>query len=127
MAFTYDPTTNLGYVRLLISDTDASSYTFTDEELTAFLAKQEQNVYLAAAEAFGSIVRARSMQSKSISREGYSSSEYSISELKSMIEDLKQQAITAGGLQSTELGLTDDHMESYRPGWRSVNDTESIK
>jgi hypothetical protein len=39
MAFTYDLTTTLGQVRLLASDTDASSYDFEDAEI-AFIQTQ---------------------------------------------------------------------------------------
>ncbi len=38
MAFTYDATTDIGKVRLLITDTDSSSPIFQNEEIDAFLA-----------------------------------------------------------------------------------------
>ena len=38
---TYDPTTDLGYVRLLIDDTDSTDYHFEDAEITAFLSQTE--------------------------------------------------------------------------------------
>ncbi len=37
MAATYDPDTDRGKVRLLISDVDTASATFTDEEIDTFL------------------------------------------------------------------------------------------
>ena len=37
MAFTYDLTTDIGKVRLLISDSDVTSFHFTDEEILVFL------------------------------------------------------------------------------------------
>jgi len=55
MAFTYDPTTSLGQVRLLISDTDATAAIFEDAEITAFLTLESSNVYLAAAQALDTI------------------------------------------------------------------------
>jgi len=54
MTATYDITTAVGKVRLVISDTDvtpASDAVFTDEELTYFLTEQSSNVNLAAADA----------------------------------------------------------------------------
>jgi len=52
MAATYDLNTNIGKVRLLISDTDVTPATdahFTDEEITAFLTMASRSIYLAAA------------------------------------------------------------------------------
>lgn len=37
MAFSYDPTTPIGRVRLLIPDTKPDAYVFDDDELSAFL------------------------------------------------------------------------------------------
>jgi len=51
MAFTYDVTTNRGRVRLLIADTDATSYIFEDAEIDAFLTMQGSVVFLSAAQA----------------------------------------------------------------------------
>lgn len=54
MAFTYDPTTNRGKVRLRIGDTNTSDATlqiFTDAEIDAFLTMKSSNVAAAAASA----------------------------------------------------------------------------
>lgn len=52
MSFTYDTTTSRGRVRLLVTDTDSSSYLFEDAEIDAFLAlAPESSVYRAAAQA----------------------------------------------------------------------------
>ena len=58
MAFTYDPTTDRGRVRLLVADTndaDATLQIFTDAEIDAFLDLNDQAVLLAAAMAAESI------------------------------------------------------------------------
>ena len=58
MAFTYDTTTTRGRVRLLIADTDTSDSTkqiFTDSEIDAFLALENNEVYGAAAAACESL------------------------------------------------------------------------
>lgn len=49
MAATYDLATDIGKVRLLISDTDVAAAYFTDEEITAFLTMASDSVRLAAA------------------------------------------------------------------------------
>lgn len=52
MAFTYSTTTNRGRVRLLLSDTDtvtAANQIFDDDEIDAFLALEDNDVYSAAA------------------------------------------------------------------------------
>lgn len=54
MTATYNITTVVGQVRLMIGDTDvhdASDAVFTDEELTYFLTKHSNSVPLAAADA----------------------------------------------------------------------------
>jgi hypothetical protein len=118
----YDPSTNAGKVRMLIGDTTITDHIFTDAEVTTLLTMAEQNVYLAAALAFGTIVRTRALLAKKIKREGYESEEHALTELRQMVKDLQEQAITIGGLQTVELGLTDEHFESFRPGWRNLND-----
>lgn len=47
----YDPTTDNGRVRLLITDTDYTNLIFEDVEITAFLAINGGNILLAAAQA----------------------------------------------------------------------------
>ena len=52
--WTYDLTTNVGKIRLIIGDTDidpTSDAVFTDEELTYFLTVNSNNITLAAADA----------------------------------------------------------------------------
>jgi len=49
MAFTYDVTTDRGAVRLLVSDTSATGYTWEDAEVDAMLSKASDNVWDAAA------------------------------------------------------------------------------
>lgn len=121
MAFTYDLTNDIGKVRLMISDTVSTDYIFTDEEIQAFLSMQENNLYLTAAQAYGTIIRSRALLSRAVSREGYSSQEHALSELRQLVKDLEQQAITAGGIQTADFKITDEHFEGYRPGYRDLN------
>lgn len=49
MAFTYDPATPAGRVRLHLADTDAAAYAFEDDEIDAFLDLAGGDVYRASA------------------------------------------------------------------------------
>lgn len=55
MAFTYDVSTDIGKVRLLISDTKEADLLFQDEEIQAFLDLNAANVKRAAAQALDSM------------------------------------------------------------------------
>lgn len=55
MAFTYDPSTDLGKVRLLARDTVQASALFTDAEIQALLDLQSGNVKLAGADALDAV------------------------------------------------------------------------
>lgn len=49
MSATFDLTTSVGKVRLLIPDPDISSPLFTDEEIVTFLSLEKQGIFRAAA------------------------------------------------------------------------------
>jgi hypothetical protein len=51
MTFTYDPATLLGKTRLYCQDTVTAGAIFTDAEIQAFLDANDQDAYLAAADA----------------------------------------------------------------------------
>lgn len=61
-----DPTTAVGQVRLLISDTDEDNLVFSDAEISAFLALEGASVRLAAAQALDTIASNEVMVSKVI-------------------------------------------------------------
>lgn len=54
-AFTYDLTTDIGKIRLFTTDTDASDYIYSDEELGVFLSLFAGSPMLAAAAALDAI------------------------------------------------------------------------
>lgn len=69
MPSTYDIKTNVGKVRLLISDVggkDGSSFIFNDEEVETFLLLSEENLRYAAAEALRTIAANETMVMKAI-------------------------------------------------------------
>lgn len=59
MAATYDLTTNIGQVRLLIADTDTVTPDFQDEELTALLTLEGGSLKRAAARALETLAASR--------------------------------------------------------------------
>jgi len=90
---TTDPTTDLGQVRLLISDTDESAPVFTDAEITAFLALAGSSVRLAAAEALDTIASNEVMVSKVIRTQDLQTDGSKVSaELRARATTLREQA-----------------------------------
>lgn len=55
MAFTYDPTSDRGKVRMLITDRDENNAIFQDAEIDAYLNMEGDSVKLAAASALSAI------------------------------------------------------------------------
>lgn len=72
MANTYSPTTDAGRVRLLIPDTNTTTAVFSDDEIAAFLALNDGDVYAAAADAVETIASSEAMVGKMISINGLS-------------------------------------------------------
>lgn len=72
MSFTYDLSTNLGKVRFLIGDRDATSYMFEDAEINAALAMASNDLYLAAADCLYSIAASKALLAKKKTAGGYS-------------------------------------------------------
>lgn len=66
MSFTYDPTTDLGKVRMLIPDRVQADAIFTDEELDAYLEMNGDSVKYAAADALDTIASDQAMVLKVI-------------------------------------------------------------
>jgi hypothetical protein len=59
VAFTLDPTTDVGKVRILIHDSDASKPLFEDDEITAILSLENSSIKLAAASLCASLATNR--------------------------------------------------------------------
>lgn len=72
MAFSYDLTTDVGKVRLLVPDNKASAYVFEDAEYTALLALESNDVRCAAALALETIASDTAMTLKVITINGLS-------------------------------------------------------
>lgn len=67
MSFTYDASTSIGKVRMLIPDRDEQHAVFTDEEIQAYLEMNDSSVKRAAAEALETIASDNAMTLKVIS------------------------------------------------------------
>lgn len=64
--FTYDPSTAAGRVRLLATDTDSTNAIFSDDEIAAFLAMENDSVKRAAATALDQIASSEALIQKRI-------------------------------------------------------------
>jgi hypothetical protein len=67
---TYDPTTSVGTVRLLISDVDTAAALFDDEEVTRFLTLSSDDQFRAAALALDTIAANEALVAKRIETHG---------------------------------------------------------
>lgn len=70
MSFTYDLSTDIGKIRLLITDTDSSKEIFSDEEITSFLSitaiDGSNDINLGAAKAMETIAASEALVQKKI-------------------------------------------------------------
>lgn len=66
MSFTYDLTTDVGKVRMLIADREEQYALFSDEEISAFLALFSASVFAAAAQALDTIAASEVLIQKKI-------------------------------------------------------------
>jgi hypothetical protein len=62
MAFTYDPTTDIGRCRLMFGDTDSTKVVFQDAEWGAFLALGGGNLYRAKGHALLAVAANRNLR-----------------------------------------------------------------
>jgi len=72
MAFTYDPTTNLGKVRNMIGDVTATSYLLEDADINAFLSMTSNDLYKAAALCLYRIAASKALLAKKKTAGNYS-------------------------------------------------------
>lgn len=90
---TYDPTTDAGKVRLLITDTNVLDEIFTDVEITAFLSLGSNDIFLAAAEAIETIARSEVLVQKVIKLLDLTTNGAAVAaELRLSAQVLRQQA-----------------------------------
>lgn len=88
-----DPTTNVGLIRLLITDVDETSPLFEDAQLTALLTAEGGHVKRAAAAALETIARSEVLIAKVISTQDLSTNGPAVAaELRASAKALRDQA-----------------------------------
>ncbi len=123
--FSYDPTTDIGKIRLLIADTDEDSYDFEDDEITA-ANDMSVNIYYASAVLLRSLAANRARLSVSVKRGTMTDDLTDISkDLKDLADAMEEKGKAeiedVGGLEAIIEPVYDDF--SYR---RYINKNELI-
>lgn len=91
--FTYDLTTPVGKIRLLVSDTDSTAPVFTDTEITALYAMCGSNVRLGAAQALEAIAGNELLVAKVIKTLDLETDGAKVSaELRNLAKSLRERA-----------------------------------
>jgi hypothetical protein len=123
--FTYDLSTVVGKMRLLICDADSTSYTFTDAELQALYDMLgDGNIWNAAATACENQARTQLTISDTLrTSDGTMSKRRSIAEWRALACDIRQASLR-GTVQtgSVDIEEPNDLLDSYRPEWREVDE-----
>jgi len=117
MSATYDLTTNVGKIRLIIGDTDIhpeSDAIFTDEELTYFLTANSSNINLAAADALEAWVAKYATAPDSEKIGDYSYSQKIVDHLNKLAKELREKVNSTPILEISEMDLeaTPDGVEA---------------
>ena len=106
MSFTYDLATDIGKVRLLISDTVALTAHFTDEEITVFLTLASSVVYLAAALALESWATSLSESADSERIGDYAYTKKQVANKLALAERYRQVEAETPAMAWSEMDLT---------------------
>lgn len=106
MAATYDLTTDIGKVRLLINDTDVSNAHFTDEEITAFL-DINSSINIAAALALESWAASLTESAEKESIGDYSYSKKSASNKLMLAKQLRENEANEPNFDTAAFDFTD--------------------
>lgn len=95
MAFTYDPSTKLGMVRMMIGDTNSISPIFQDNELNALLTLYV-NINIASAYALDAIAASASRLARLIKNENYTTDDREVAEnLRTQATKLRSLAVVS--------------------------------
>ncbi len=107
--WTYDLTTNVGKIRLIIGDTDidpTSDAVFTDEELTYFLTVNSNNITLAAADALEAWMAKYATSPDSEKIGDYSYTQKIVQNMNKLQKELREKDATNPYLTWAEWNLT---------------------
>jgi len=106
---TYDLTTNVGKVRLIIGDTDVdpdSDAVFLDAEITYFLTVNSNNISLAAADALGAWIAKYTTSPDSEHIGDYSYSQKIIANMNKLKTELEDKVASSPVLEISEMDLS---------------------
>jgi hypothetical protein len=114
MAFSYVPSLSIGRVRLLISDRDEDTAVFSDDEIEALLAIEEDDVRLAAASALEAIAANETLVLKRITALDLTTDGPAVA--KSLLEIAKRLRDTVAELPAFDIAemVVDAHSERER-------------
>ena len=107
MTLTYDITTTVGKIRLIIGDTDVTDAVFTDEELTYFLTENSNNVNLAAADALEAWIAKYTTSPDAEKIGDYSYSQKIVEHMNKLAKELREKVAAVPYLTWSEMDLTD--------------------
>ncbi len=106
---TYDLTTNVGKVRLIIGDTDVdpdSDAVFLDAEITYFLTVNSNNINLAAADALEAWIAKYAANPTSEKIGDYSYSQSTVANMNKLAKELREKANSIPVLEIAEMNLS---------------------
>ena len=108
MSFTYNLSTAVGQVRLLIGDTDSTTAIFSDEELTALLSMQSGDLFMTAALALRRIAANKALLAKAVSAGNYSEDTRDMPKiLMQLAKDLEAAAVNIPADAQVEIIVND--------------------
>lgn len=127
--FTFDPTTDVGTVRMLIADIDPADFTFNDVEISRFIALQPSNLYAAAALACETWARGQGKVSYMYrATDGEMVTRRTTGELLELARTLRNAALS-GSLQTGTISVSepDDYLDSFRPLWEDFDGNAVVR
>ena len=119
MAFTYDLTTAIGKVRLLIPDNESTAYELEDAEITYFLTERGNSVKAAAADCCNQLARMYA-QKATFTADGFNIQHSQRAEVFAK-RAAELSADISGALSSVTLGREDGYSEAASDGEYTTN------
>ena len=108
MSFTFDLSTNVGKVRNLIGDTNASDYQLTDEEITSILSLASSDIFLASAICLKRIAADKALVQKRVKAGNYEEDpKEAINGMLKVAENYEKMAKDTPADAQTEIFYTD--------------------
>ena len=119
--FTNLLTTDIGKVRLLLPDTDPLNFIFRDDELQVFLDMNSGSLWNAVACAYETLARDSVRRFKLLKEGDESTERFSAKEMMELA-DRAREADLRGGVKTGNIIAGHDHLDTYRPLWKTRYD-----